>query len=63
MSFRRIPVEFEINTNTGEVLLDGKRMFYMPVLVETYNALQADLKNALQTYLAEEMDTFAEDMD
>jgi hypothetical protein len=61
MSLRRIPVEFEIDTATGEVSLDGERVFFMPVLEETYNALQKGLVSALKTYLAEEMDTFAED--
>lgn len=63
MVFRRISVEFEIDCASGEVLLDGQRVFFMPVVEETYNALQADLKNALTTYLSEEIDTFAEDAD
>lgn len=66
MSLRRIPVFFEIDTETGEVSLDGERTFFMPVLGDegdTFDDLQAGLKNALKTYLADEIDTFAEDLD
>lgn len=66
MVLRRISVEFEINTDSGEVLLDGKRVFFLPDFVDdqsfwSYINLQKEIKSFLTSLLSEEMDTFAEE--